>query len=65
MLNMQKKIRSKKLKKKCAVCNREFEVFEKGKSGHGARLRAKRPWNSLTCSKYCSRRLLIKNKRFI
>jgi hypothetical protein len=44
------------MKKKCVVCKKEFECYDKVKY-HRAKLhKIKRPTNSVTCSKACSRR---------
>ena len=43
------------VKKVCKVCKREYEAYDKPSKGRGIRRVMKRPYNSVTCSKRCSR----------
>lgn len=55
-------------KKKCKICGLEFECYNKGKSARSHRLGTnrsvsyKRPSDSVTCSKKCSR-LYVRKRR--
>lgn len=42
--------------KKCRVCGREYEAYDKKKKGSGCRRKLKRPYLSVTCSKACSKK---------
>jgi hypothetical protein len=41
--------------KKCKICGRVFECYDKKKAGRGSRLRSKKPYNAVCCSKKCSK----------
>lgn len=40
--------------KKCKVCGREFECYDKVRSPRAGAVKVKRPYDSITCSKKCS-----------
>jgi len=42
--------------KSCKICGREYECYDKRKAGRGSRLVSKKPCNSVTCSRKCSRK---------
>lgn len=39
----------------CRVCGRPYEAYDTMRNGRGTRRKFKRPHNSVTCSKICSR----------
>lgn len=47
--------------KVCRVCKREFEAYDRPSKGRGTRRTMKRPHNSVTCSKRCSRLNVLRN----
>ena len=43
-----------KMLKRCVVCDRPFEAYDRADNGRGARRSPKRKCNCITCSKKCS-----------
>jgi hypothetical protein len=56
--------------KKCIICGREFEAYQRGMKNNNRNLRSirRRKWNAVTCSRVCSKKMirvkdLIYNRR--
>ena len=63
-------VKSKAIKRKCIVDGRIFEVYPKRNGNHhhhnhGNRTKYKRPRNSLTCCRACSRKYLANRKQYL
>jgi hypothetical protein len=39
----------------CKICKIEYEAYDKPRKGRGRKFNIKRPYNSVTCSKKCSK----------
>lgn len=40
--------------KKCKICGKEFECYDKKKAGRGSRRVSKKPFNAVCCCRKCS-----------